>query len=98
MVQEVGSIKQLKTLFPKVFNKNTKWNDGDRLQDVFPHEFRKIKDALKAPGTLAKLYKDKVGVVWVCAWSAFVRFHVAELTSAFAWRARTAWRSSILRH
>jgi hypothetical protein len=60
-VQEVGSITQLKAVFPKVFNKKVTWHAGDRLQELFAYEFRKIKEALKAPGTIQQLYRNKVG-------------------------------------
>lgn len=62
MLQEIGTLTQLKVVFPKVFNKKITWNAGDRLQDLdlLMSEFRKIKNALKAPGTIQKLYQDKV--------------------------------------
>lgn len=60
VVREVGSITQLKAVFPKVFNKKVTWHAGDRLQELFAYEFRRMREALKAPGTVQKLYKNKV--------------------------------------
>lgn len=71
VLQEAGSLTQLKTVFPKVFNKTHIWNAGDRLQDVFAYEFRKIKDAVKNPGTIQRLYIEKVR--WHIAWLATLR-------------------------
>lgn len=62
VLQEVGGLTQLKAVFPKVFNKRIPWNDGERLQDVdlLVYEFRRIKGALRVPGTIQQLYRDKV--------------------------------------
>jgi hypothetical protein len=67
VLQEIGSITQLKTVSPKIFNKTYTWDDGTRLQDLFPYEFRLLRENIQVPGRLQELHKQKV-----CALAASV--------------------------
>jgi hypothetical protein len=60
VLQEIGSVTQLKAVSRKIFNKNRTWEDGTRLQDLFPYEFRLLRENIQVPGRLQELYTQKV--------------------------------------